>query len=449
MGLDRYRLLAQLGAGPDGIAYRAEAGSDQALVEVRDVTRARDDAGRWARLVPRLRLAAQLGHPAAVRVVDPGLEGDPPALVLEWAGTTTLAAAVGATGPMGHDVALELVRALAGALAEAHRLGLAHGRLGPGQVLLVEGTGPKLDFTGVEVGSPAATAMSRALDAACRDPRPGAGPAAERAADLYGLGVLLVWLLSGRTGRSDRELEAAGLGAGSPLGRLIRALLADDPADRPTAREVLDRLAAPTVALDATGDWAELGPTQASSAPTARPGPRETIATPAGSGTLILDAGKPRLGRYRLLEKLGEGGQGIVYRAEDPAQGSIVAIKVLRPDRADDSAVLRRFRKEARLMAEANNPYVVNLLEDNEEGGVPYLVLEFVAGEGLDRLLAQWTRLDEPTALAIMAGVARGLREAHDRGIVHRDIKPSNILLLDSGPALEGAEVAVPPARTL
>ena len=79
-------------------------------------------------------------------------------------------------------------------------------------------------------------------------------------------------------------------------------------------------------------------------------------------------------------------------------------------------------------MAEANNPHVVNLLEYNEEDGIPYLVLEFVAGEGLDRLLEERTRLDEPEALAIMAGVARGLMAAHERGIVHRDIKPSNIL---------------------
>ncbi len=122
--------------------------------------------------------------------------------------------------------------------------------------------------------------------------------------------------------------------------------------------------------------------------------------------TLVLDAGRPRLGRYRLLDKLGEGGQGVVYRAEDPAEGGIVAIKVLRTDRSGNALGLRRFRKEARLMAEANNPHVVNLLEYNEEDGIPYLVLEFVAGESLARRLEERTRLDESEALAIMAGVA-------------------------------------------
>ena len=133
-----------------------------------------------------------------------------------------------------------------------------------------------------------------------------------------------------------------------------------------------------------------------------------------------------------LLELLGEGGQGAVYRAQDTASGSIVALKVLRAERAGRPEALRRFRKEARLLAEANNPHVVNLLEFNEDDRVPYLVLEFVAGKNLGDLLAEQTRLDEPTALAIMADVARALAGPHDRGIVHRDVKPANILLLES-----------------
>ena len=118
--------------------------------------------------------------------------------------------------------------------------------------------------------------------------------------------------------------------------------------------------------------------------------------------------------------------------------------KFLRSDRAENAVVLRRFRKEARLMIEANNPHVVNLLDQNEHDGIPYLVLEFVAGTSPGQLLEQRTRLDVPEALCIMAGVARGLTEAHERGIVHRDIKPSNILLLDH---FAGSEVS--PAETI
>ncbi len=193
---------------------------------------------------------------------------------------------------------------------------------------------------------------------------------------------------------------------------MIRDLLADDPADRPSASEARERLAAQapraasaissasSTSFDDTGDWTAPGSSGASTT-------NATMDGPHGPRALVLDAGPARLGPYRLLDKLGEGGQGVVYRAEHPDEGAIVAIKILRTDRSDHAMALRRFRKEARLQAAANNPHVVNLLEYNEEDGIPYLVLEFVSGEGLDRLLRRRGRLEEREALAIMAGVAR------------------------------------------
>ena len=435
MSLDRYRLLAQLGAGPDGIAYRAVAEDGSTVVEVLDLSRARDDAGRWERLARQLRLAGELEHPSVIQVIELGLADDPPYAVLEWVGTATLAAAAARFGPKSRDVAIELARGLAGALAAAHRLGLAHGRLEPGQVLLKGGAQPKLDFTGASAGFPVESDTTQALDAACRDPKNDGGLTADRAADLYSLGTVLVWLVSGRTDRLDREPSPNGLEAGSSLGALVRRLLADDPAERPSAREVQEQLAGLQAPANATGIWENSAEAIARSNYPVRSDKLEPIVDHSGTGTCVLEAGSPRLGRYRLLDKLGEGGQGVVYRALDPADGSVVAIKILRTSRFDNPDVLKRFRKEARLMAEANNPFVVNLLEFNDEDGIPYMVLEFVAGEGLDRLLSARTRLDERVALSVMSEVARGLMQAHERGIVHRDIKPANILLQDVAPA--------------
>ena len=169
----------------------------------------------------------------------------------------------------------------------------------------------------------------RALDAACRDGEAGGGPAAERAVDLYNLGALLAWLLTGRTDRLDHEPGGAGLDAGSSLTDLVRRLLADDPAERPTAREVQERLAVLLTPMDATGNWEKSGETIARSSLLARSDRSESIVDGSAPGTLVLEAGSPRLGRYHLLDKLGEGGQGVVYRAEDPADGSVVAIKIL------------------------------------------------------------------------------------------------------------------------
>src|SRR5262249_42536991 len=130
-----------------------------------------------------------------------------------------------------------------------------------------------------------------------------------------------------------------------------------------------------------------------------------------------------RLGRFRLLEALGEGSQGVVHRAVDTCDGSVVAVKILRPEWAGRTEAVRRFRKEARLLAEVNNPYVVNLLEPNEDDGIVYLVLEFVTGRTLSDLIRGRGQLDEPTALGIAADIARALESAHARGVVHRDVK--------------------------
>ena len=92
-----------------------------------------------------------------------------------------------------------------------------------------------------------------------------------------------------------------------------------------------------------------------------------------------------RLGRYRILEKIGQGGMGAVFKAEDKADGTIVAIKRLNPGISADRQSLHRFQKEARLLAEARHPNIANLLEINEDQGMHYLVMEYVSGTDLKR----------------------------------------------------------------
>ena len=153
-----------------------------------------------------------------------------------------------------------------------------------------------------------------------------------------------------------------------------------------------------------------------------------------------LTAGQ-RMGGYRVVQKLGEGGMGAVYKAERLDDGQVVAIKVLSSLVVGDPQAVRRFQKEARLLAAVNNPYVAGLLEVGEDEGRHYLVMEFVAGTSLKQYLAERGALEEHEALAIMADVARALVDPHEQGIVHRDIKPDNIILaiVGSEPRQEAA----------
>ncbi|MDB5385768.1 MAG: serine/threonine protein kinase, partial [Planctomycetaceae bacterium] len=115
--------------------------------------------------------------------------------------------------------------------------------------------------------------------------------------------------------------------------------------------------------------------------------------------------------------------------AEDPLDGTIVAVKVLRTDMARKVDVLKRFHREALLLAEIRNPHVANLLEINNDGDVHFIVLEFVDGSDLLHYLQQHGHLSERAAASVTADVARALCDAHEHGIVHRDLKPENILI--------------------
>jgi serine/threonine protein kinase len=141
-----------------------------------------------------------------------------------------------------------------------------------------------------------------------------------------------------------------------------------------------------------------------------------------------------RLGGYRLCELLGEGGMGLVYRAEREPDGASVALKILRQNLSGDAAYVRRFLREARVAEEVKHRYLVPVLEAGEEGGVYYLAMAYVDGGSLEQRLAKGP-LELRECVRVTGQVAAGLDALHAKGLVHRDIKPSNVMLDSSGSA--------------
>ncbi len=132
---------------------------------------------------------------------------------------------------------------------------------------------------------------------------------------------------------------------------------------------------------------------------------------------------------YRVLEMLGHGGMGVVYKVHEEALDREVAIKLLTAARMDDPAAIQRFQREARAMAAVNHPNIVTIHSVGEEGGNPFIVMEYVDGLSLGDLLARRGPLPPSQAVTIVRQAARGVAYAHDKGILHRDIKPGNILI--------------------
>jgi serine/threonine protein kinase len=133
-------------------------------------------------------------------------------------------------------------------------------------------------------------------------------------------------------------------------------------------------------------------------------------------------------GRYRLLELLGRGGMGEVWRAHDTATKRTVAIKVLPPQMAQDETFVQRFRREAETAARLNNPHIIPIHTYGEIDGRLYVDMRLIEGRDLDKVLGDGP-LEPKRAVRIIEQVATALHAAHKVGLVHRDVKPSNILL--------------------
>jgi len=142
-----------------------------------------------------------------------------------------------------------------------------------------------------------------------------------------------------------------------------------------------------------------------------------------------------QLGKFEILEELGRGGFGIVYKARDMALDRLVALKILHPELLINHDFLRRFRQEARIAAQLDHPNLVPVYEFGESKGRYYIVMGYMAGGSLKELLKREGRLEPERAREVLGQISAGLTYAHRRGIIHRDLKPGNILFDGEGRA--------------
>jgi formylglycine-generating enzyme required for sulfatase activity/serine/threonine protein kinase len=225
-------------------------------------------------------------------------------------------------------------------------------------------------------------------------------------------------------------LEAACGGDVALRGRVDALLHAHAEASDFLGRPAVEQLAAappdPTEALAPSGDGGGVIVADPDAPAAGQQGEEESVLD------FLQPPGKPdslgRLGHYEVLEVLGRGGFGIVLKAFDEMLHRVVAIKVMAPHLASTSPARKRFLREARASAAIRHENVVGI-HAVEEQPIPYLVMEYIAGETLQQQLNRLGPFEVPEILRIGQQVARGLAAAHALGLVHRDIKPSNILL--------------------
>lgn len=137
-----------------------------------------------------------------------------------------------------------------------------------------------------------------------------------------------------------------------------------------------------------------------------------------------------RIGKYEITDVIGEGGMGAVYKGTDPRIGRTVAIKVIKGDFADNPELLRRFYQEAQAVGNLQHPNIVVVHDLGEENGSPYLVMEYVNGTPLDKIIVQRRSVPIVQKLGIVIEVLNALHYAHQHNLVHRDVKPANVMVL-------------------
>ena len=133
--------------------------------------------------------------------------------------------------------------------------------------------------------------------------------------------------------------------------------------------------------------------------------------------------------RYEILEELGKGGMGEVYKVRDKKLDEVMALKVLKPEIAADKGIIERFKNELKLARKITHRNVCRIYDLNEDEEIPYITMEYVEGDNLKTHIRKVDKLAQEEAISLAKQVCEGLTEAHELGVVHRDLKPQNIMI--------------------
>src|SRR3954469_8222176 len=176
--------------------------------------------------------------------------------------------------------------------------------------------------------------------------------------------------------------------------------------------------------------------TASDATPVSGPGRTASGAAPAlglGNTAAILEVGTVLGGRFEILQMLGIGGMGAVYKAHDRDIERIIVLKCIRPDLAAHPEIIQRFKQEMLLARQVAHKNVIRIFDVRESAGLKFITMEYVVGKDLGHLLVERQKLPPSEALEIMQQVCAGLAAAHAEGVLHRDLKPSNIMLDERG----------------
>jgi serine/threonine protein kinase len=373
----------------------------------------------------------------------------------------TLQSLINIDAPFPEQQIVSILSQIVAALAPLHRAQMVHRGIKPSNVFLTGSDHVVLGDPTLPVSAVGAALERLSYDYRYAAPELFAGSGtAGPAADLYALGCVAYELACGVAPFvADNPFELAGMhlhkplephrldssACGASLKAILRKLLAKSQDERYTSADQVARAVQsladsvgtiPYTAPEALPDRfsSAMRHEEAVSVVSFDP---STMAPSMGSIRPQIQIGREtipkRLGRYEIIEKLGQGGMGSVYLARDPDLDREVALKVIEGIREADGNWRRRFRTEAMAAARLAHPGITQIYDVGEQDGVVYLTLEYVGGGSLSKLIRTEGPIEPNRAVRLVLQLAQAVDAAHERRIIHRDLKPSNVLLTEDG----------------
>jgi len=485
--IGKYEVVEELGRGGMGVVYRAYDPTLEREVALKVIQQiALDVADTKARFYREARMAARLSHDAIAVIYEIGEEEGVPFIAMEYLPGRDLRGVIDARENLSLEQKLDYARQVARGLQYAHAKNVIHRDIKPENIkLLDDGRVKIIDFGIAKPYTPTASPEDRSTSAVLTrmgmrigtpwymSPEQARGNPVDRRTDIFSFGVVLYELLTyAKPFQGDDttvlykilheepppiKLEESGLT--DEIQRILSRCLAKDHEERyGDCAEVLRDLMALTegpsqdprvrallaqgIALDRAEKYdeaavrfnqiLEIDPDN----PQARAflkrlslRDREAFMRKVLAGDIIGTI----ISHFQILDRIGGGGMGVVYKAEDMSLKRIVALKFLMPDLVRDPSAKKRFLKEAQAASALDHPNICTIHEISETAeGLMFICMAFYGGENLSTRIAAGP-LEPAAALDVVVRIGRGLAKAHEHGIVHRDIKPANVIITSEG----------------